>query len=202
MQLGEFSNVLVGGSDELTTNSFAITNRLGYWKQKPVHTLNLLADQQRGTIAGEGASFLFLENKKNDHSYARLTGVATFLKPSSHLEVSIRLHEFLSAHGLSTGDIDLVLLGLNGDQESDRIYHDLVETDFRNTPLAYFKHLCGEYHTASAFATWVAARAIGAQSVPEVIRVNGQSAPPRLEHVLIYNHFMGNNHAFILLSRP
>ena len=201
IQTGEFNNVLVGGSDELTANSFAITGRMGFWKQKPVSSLNLLDDQQRGTIAGEGASFLFLEKNKNQHTYARLAGVTTFLKPGSHLEVSERLRNFLACHGLTTNNISLAILGLNGDPQSDLIYHDLVETDFPNTALACFKNLCGEYHTASSFATWLGAMVIKTQSVPDVTRVNFLLQPDRIEHVLIYNHFRGNNHSFILLSR-
>jgi 3-oxoacyl-[acyl-carrier-protein] synthase II len=202
IRMGEFSNALVGGSDELTANSFAITSRLGYWKQKPVHTLNLLADPQRGTIAGEGASFIYLENQRNEKTYAKLAGVATLLKPASGMEISKRVHDFLAMHELAAKDIDLLILGLNGDPRGDLFYHDLVERDFQNTSLACFKHLCGEYHTSSAFATWLAAMALKNQSVPDVVRVNANPAHTRLDHVLIYNHFMGNNHAFILLSRP
>jgi 3-oxoacyl-[acyl-carrier-protein] synthase II len=202
MQLGEFSNVLVGGSDELTLNSFAITSRLGYWKRKPIHSLDLLNDHQRGSVAGEGASFFFLENHKNEHTYARITGVTTFLKPASCLEVKQRLIDFLATHRLKYDDINLVVLGLNGDPRTDIFYHDLVEMAFQHTSLAYFKHLCGEYHTASAFATWLAAMVISTQSVPDVIRVNNKPLQSPPDHVLIYNHFGGNNHAFILLSRP
>ncbi|MCX6306964.1 MAG: beta-ketoacyl synthase N-terminal-like domain-containing protein [Bacteroidetes bacterium] len=201
VQTGECSNVLVGGSDELTANSFAIMSRLGYWKRKPVETLNLLDDHQRGTIAGEGASFFFLENEMNVYSYARLAGVTTFLKPASPAEIIERLHAFLSSFGLTAGDVGLVILGLNGDPRTDLVYHNLVETDFQNTSLAYFKHLCGEYHTASAFATWLAAMVLKTQSVPEIVRVNFNEPSAPLEHVLIYNHFQDNNHAFILLSR-
>ena len=202
MQMGEFANVLVGGSDELTASSFAITSRLGFWKQKPIQSLDLLDDSQRGTIAGEGASFLYLENQKNEHTYARLTGVNTFLKPKSYREVSRRLHEFLATHGLSANDIGLVILGLNGDPRTDLVYHDLVELDFQNTSLAFFKHLCGEYHTASAFASWFGAMVLKTQSVPDVVKVNPKATPVSMEHLLIYNHYQGNNHAFILLSRP
>ena len=202
IKIGECSNVLVGGSDELTAGSFAIMSRLGYWKVKPIQTLRLLNDSQRGTIAGEGASFLFLENQKNEHSYARLSGVTTFLKPESFKDVSHRLHDFLATHGLSANDIGLLILGLNGNPRTDLVYHDLVETDFQNTTLAFFKHLCGEYHTASSFATWLGAMAIKTQSVPDVIKVSPGRHPAQPDHVLIYNHFMGNNHAFILLSRP
>jgi 3-oxoacyl-[acyl-carrier-protein] synthase II len=221
MRMGELSNALVGGSDELTDNSFAITSRLGYWKQKPIQTLDLLNDSRRGSIAGEGASFLFLENIKNEFSYALLTGVTTLLKPASHKEVSHRLHDFLASCGLMTKDISLVIFGLNGDPRSDQVYHPMAMTDFADAPLAYFKHLCGEYHTASAFAAWIAAMALKTQKVPEVIRIKrvvsgnavslspfkrspdeSGSMPSCLEHVLIYNHFRENNHAFILLSRP
>jgi 3-oxoacyl-[acyl-carrier-protein] synthase II len=201
METGECSNVLVGGSDELTSNSYAITSRLGYWKQKPIHSLDLLNDQQRGSIAGEGASFFFLENQHHEHTYARFSGVTTFQKPTSRPEIKQRLIDFLATHGLRADDISLVILGLNGDPRSDLIYHDLVEMAFQNKGLAYFKHLCGEYHTASAFATWLAAMVIKTQSVPDIVRVNPTSQHPNLDHVLIYNHYRENNHAFILLSR-
>ena len=200
IQMGEFSNALTGGTDELTANSFAITSRLGYWKQKPIHSFDLLHDSQRGSIAGEGASFFFLENQQTEHTYAELKEVITFLKPASHKEVSDRLHIFLTSQGLAIKDIDLVILGLNGDPRTDLIYHDFVETDFPLSPLGYFKHLCGEYHTASAFATWLAAMILKTQMVPEVIRIN--QPPTRLDRVLIYNQYRGTNHAFILLSRP
>jgi 3-oxoacyl-(acyl-carrier-protein) synthase len=202
MQMGGFAHVLVGGSDELTANSHTITSRLGFWKPKPVHSFNLLNDKQHGTIAGEGASFMFLETQKNEHTYAQLTGVTTFLKPASKLEVQKRLHDFLATFGLTTGDIGLVILGLNGDPCGDQAYHDLVETEFQQTSLAYFKHLCGEYHTASAFGAWLGAMILKTQSVPEVVRVNNPLKQPKLEHVLIYNHFRENNQVFILLSRP
>lgn len=206
IRLGAFANALVGGSDELTANSFAITARLGFWKQKPLQTLNLLHDTQRGSIAGEGASFLFLENRKNEHTYAELTGLETFMKPLSEDEISERLHHFLSEHGLLPADIGLVILGLNGDPRTDQVYHQIARTNFPDTSLAYFKHLCGEYHTAAAFAAWLAAMVIKTRSIPEVIRFHGvESAVEKRDpsdHVLIYNHFRENNHAFILLSRP
>ncbi len=221
MQMGIMANALVGGSDELTANSFAITSRLGYWKQKPIRTLNLLDDSRRGSIAGEGASFLFLENKKNEHSYAKLAGVATFLKPSGNAEINERLHHFLGSNELSPEDISLVILGLNGDPGTDKIYHHFASAIFPGTSLAHFKHLCGEYHTASSFATWLAAMVLKTKTIPGIIKVPGHvlhkqnsmiAAEPAsnkfmgqsqaFDLILIYNHFQENNHAFILLSRP
>ena len=221
MQMGILANALVGGSDELTANSFAITSRLGFWKQKPIQTRNLLDDSQRGSIAGEGASFLFLENQKNEHSYAKLTGVTTFLKPSGSAEIIERLYHFLGSNELSPEDISLVILGLNGDPRTDKVYHHFASTIFPGTSIAYFKHLCGEYHTASSFATWLAAMVLKTQIIPGIIKVPGHILQKQnsmiaaeaasnkfmgqsqaLDHVLIYNHFQENNHAFILLSQP
>jgi len=200
MQLGNFSNVLAGGTDELTDHSYAITSRLGHWKPKPIHSLSLLDDSQRGSIAGEGASFFFLENKKSTRTYARLDGVSTFLKPSSGQEISSRLHDFLRDQKADIGNIGMVLLGLSGDRCSDQFYHDFMENNFPEAASGFFKHLCGEYQTASAFATWLASMILKTQTVPEVVRIS--RPPTRLEQVLIYNHYRGNNHSFILLSRP
>jgi len=211
IRMGGSRNVLAGGTDEITPGSFAITGRLGYWKRKPVNTRNLLDDRQRGSVAGEGASFFYLEDHSNEKTYARLAGVSTFLQPASGKMISAKLDEFLSLHGLVRDNIDLLLLGLNGDPQYDQVYHDFTASDFPGTPCTYYKHLCGEYHTASAFATWLAAKVMKEQSVPGVIRVknppeNKSGSPvamdhPSIENLLIYNHFRGNNHAFILLSR-
>ncbi|MEI7463606.1 MAG: hypothetical protein WCK03_04410 [Candidatus Taylorbacteria bacterium] len=148
----------------------------------------------------EGASFFFLENHKTPNSCAELIGLSTFLKPESQDDIRLQLRKFLETHQLSEKDIDFVILGLNGDPRTDHIYHKFIETGFPNTAIGYFKHLCGEYHTASAFATWLAAMILKTQTVPGVTRF--KLVPGRLERILIYNHFQGNNHSFILLTRP
>ena len=173
---------------------------MGYWKQKLVGTTGLLNDPRRGSIAGEGASFFFLENQQVPNTYAELRGIATMLRPESLQEIRNRLHSFLGTFGLTAGDISVVLLGLNGDPRHDRIYRDLARSEFDGVPQAFYKHLCGEYHTASSFAMWLGSKIIKRQHVPPVTMLN--HAPGSIEHVLIYNHFRENNHAFILLSRP
>jgi len=206
---GDLENALVGGTDEVTANSFAIMSRLGFWKRKPVSTERLLSDNQRGAIAGEGAAFFFLGNKKTDHTYARLAGVETFLKPGSGSEVIDRLHTFLLSHSLTTDHIDLVVLGLNGDPRSDEIYRQVAGAVFRRKALAWFKHLCGEYHTASSFGMWLAAMAIKKQTVPDATRLKNAPGLPKevnrdnnpIHNVLIYNHYRNTNHAFILLTK-
>ncbi|MEI7980870.1 MAG: beta-ketoacyl synthase N-terminal-like domain-containing protein [Bacteroidota bacterium] len=197
---GEFSNLLVGGSDEITSHSYSIMDRMGHWKQKPIHSINLLDDPQRGTIAGEGASFFFLENKKNDHTRAEIKGIATILNPSSTGEIAEKCRIFLNRQGLIPENIGLVISGMNGDPRYDKVYNDFIRESFPDTPLACFKHLCGDYQTATAFALWMAAMIMDKQTVPQVIRRKGEVTYP-LENILIYNHYRNMEHSFILVAR-
>jgi len=200
IKTGEVSNVLAGASDEITSHSFAIMERMGHWKQKPFHSLNLLKDTQRGTIAGEGASFFFLENQKKQHTYAELKGITTLLTPASVAEAGQKCAQFLAKHELTFHDIDLLVPGFNGDIRFDTVYNEFIADCFPATPLACFKHLCGEYHTATAFALWLASLVIEKQRVPAVALYRGEPSLP-INNVLIYNHYRNIEHAFILVSK-
>ncbi len=202
IKTGEFGNVLVGGFDEITQHSFAIMNRMGFWKRKPIDNLQLLNDHQRGTVAGEGAAFMFLENQKYSGSYACLRGVETFNLPESSDELWPRLNKFLARHNLTEKEIGFTLLGFSGDPATDYFYHELIKSFPENSGFGYFKHLCGEYHTASSFASGLAALIMKSQSIPEIVRLNCDEKNGDLENILIYNHFRGTSHSFTLLSRP
>lgn len=202
MKTGEFGNVLVGGFDELTQHSFAIMNRMGFWKRKPIDNLQLLNDHQRGTVAGEGAAFMFLEKQKHSGSYACLRGVEIFHKPASNNDLRHRLNKFLARHDLTEKEIGFTLLGFSGDTATDHFYHELIKSFPENSGFGYFKHLCGEYHTASSFASGLAALIMKSQSIPEIVRLQSAEKNSAPEYILIYNHFRGANHSFTLLSRP
>lgn len=196
---GDSKNVLTGGVDELTAPSFGIMQRMGFWKRKPMPSLQLFQDSTRGTIAGEGAAFFFLEKEKTANSYAVLQGVETLFDPAESEEISAWISRFLAQYGLKPADISLLIPGMNGDSEQDRIYHELISTRFPGIPLACFKHLCGEYMTASAFGTWLGAMILKYGSVPDVAAMN---EPPRsLDHILLWNHYRQTHHSLILLSR-
>jgi len=63
-----------------------------------------------------------------------------------------------------------------------------------------YKHISGEYDTASGFAFWLANKIFKTGKVPEVIRWNdmGIDNPKRL---LIYNQYRGKNHSLVLLEK-
>jgi 3-oxoacyl-(acyl-carrier-protein) synthase len=200
----EVSNVLVGAIDEITNISFTILNRMGLYKQGGVSNLEIInrereAAGSKGTIAGEGATFFLLAKGASETDYARLEGMKTIYKPGEKKEIEENILSFLSVHAISMEDIDLVITGKNGDGSSDEIYNQLARTVFKNINTIHYKHLCGEYPTASAFALWIAANILKTGAIPQVLNY---SVPlkKKITRVLIYNHYLGLHHSLFLLS--
>ena len=192
-------DILVGGIDEMIMNYLDIVRRLGKHKLQPESSLGLLKYASPGTLAGEGSGYFLLSPEINDRTYSRITGVKTFYKPSGIDGIEKNIADFLSALNLNIDDIDIVLSGLNGDITNDAIYHQLSGRIFQDKPFAYFKHLCGEYHTASSFALWIAANCIRSRQYPQILKVNSIN-PRHIRNILIYNHYNGVNHSLILVS--
>ncbi len=199
LQGGAANRVLMGCADELTNNSFLIQYRMGFWRKQPVDNLLLFEHPGKGAIAGEGAAFFLLEDQKTPTSYAVLNDVAMLFNPASSAGIQAWIHAFLQDNELEVKDLDLVMLGKNGDSRSDHIYDKVVESTMPGIPTCSFKHLCGEYMTATGFATWLAARILHDQKIPGATQLQG--SPGELKHMLIYNHYQGINHSLILLSQ-
>jgi 3-oxoacyl-(acyl-carrier-protein) synthase len=176
--------ILAGAFDEITENTYDITKRLGLWKN---------------TIPGEGVAFFLLSGKKQTSSMAQLSALQTLYNPGKENSVEAEMRHFILNAGLSIHDIDLVVMGTSGDPSTDVYYDFLADGLFKGKPVAGFKHLCGEYDTASSFALWMTAEVIHKQYLPAWSRVN-EINPGKLKNILIYNHLRGINHAFYLLS--
>jgi 3-oxoacyl-(acyl-carrier-protein) synthase len=194
------ARILVGGFDELTMNSYNITKRLGLWKNHPVNNLDLKDDHSRGGLPGEGVAFFMLSGTPGDNDLAKLRALRTFYKPFEQQEVENQMDHLLEEAGVKLSDISLIMLGKNGDAVSDKIYQRLMAGRYSRVPGAYFKHLCGEYDTASSFALWLSAIMLKNQLVPEITGLTGK-LPGELNNIIIYNHLRGSYHAMYLLSR-
>ena len=201
MQLEEGSagNILAGGIDEMTMNHLLITRRIGLWKMGPVSNLRLLLEPGQGALAGEGSAFFMISREKTENSYAKLAGVETIYKPATREQLFQDVRGFLKAHGLETGDIDLVLTGINGDINWDPVYHEFLLDLFPGKAAAWYKHLCGEYHTATGFGLYTAANILKHQIYPEILSLN-EYQPGKFKNILIYNHFRNVNHSLLLLQ--
>src|SRR5690606_28304957 len=111
-----------------------------------------------------------------------------------------QMDRFLMDNGLSTEDIDVLITGHNGDILFDHYYEELVQNDFKNSRQVYYKHLSGEFNTASAFGFWLGAKILKTQRIPEITALNGKMAKT-CRTVLLYNQYRGENHSFTLLCK-
>lgn len=191
--------VLAGAVDEITEYSHAILSRFGLYKSAPVKNTDLLQSRTAGTVAGEGAAFFVLTKEKDAQSQAELTGLEMLYKPRSAQETAMHLEQFLQRHGLQAQDIDLLITGRNGDVKEDAYYETIENGPFAGKPVAAFKHLCGEYPTAAAFAMWMATGMLRDQQVTPAAMFRG-TAPATVKRILIWNHQHTTHHSFILLS--
>ncbi|WP_295670728.1 hypothetical protein, partial [uncultured Mucilaginibacter sp.] len=171
----------------------------GLYKRLPCSNLHLYEPRTRGTIGGEGAAFFLLSDKSSEKNLAELLAIRTIYKPGSpeNLEKKVRL--FLAENNLAITDIDLVITGKSGDTAHDDIYERLNLTIFKTINLVNYKHLCGEYPTASAFALWLAVNIIKHRMVPEVV-VEKSVLNTMPKKILIYNHYQKIYHSLMLVS--
>jgi 3-oxoacyl-(acyl-carrier-protein) synthase len=194
---GESENILVGGTEEITEANYELKKNVEFWKENVGNDRLLENNTTKGTIAGEGSVFFNLSQEKDNGSYAELKSTKTLYKLPFGLNGV--LVDFLASARLTPEDIDVVLLGINGNVEEDFIY-DTTNELFKNSSLAWYKHLCGEYETSSAFAMLIASWVLKNQKIPEVIKLNNIPAK-EIKKILIYQQRFNRNHSFTILSK-
>lgn len=195
----ERKTVLAGCFDELTPEYYIVKSKCGYWKLDPPDSLELLAQSDTpGTIAGEGTAFFTLSNKQ-EGSACTLKGMK-MLDESAPDAVIAGLRSLLKEQEMNIEDIDLVILGQNGDVRAQPLYKAFVQEIQEQTGIAVFKHLCGEYPTASGFALWLAARIFKNLEVP-VATVYRKGKSGEIRNILILNHYILGSASLMLLSR-
>jgi len=195
----EAKNILIGGVEEQGDHTTELFKIAGLIKKEKVSSEALLTSKTKGAVYGEGANFFLLTNEKKANCYAELLDVAIYntLK-KEHLMCS--LEGFLKNHQLTPYDIDLLICGNNGDVEYDYFYDILISGLFKDTQQAYYKHLSGEFHTASSFGFWMANKILKTQTLPEVVKLN-HIKNTEFKYVLLYNQYLGENHSFTLLRK-
>jgi hypothetical protein len=193
------SGYLLGSTDEISPYNYNIDRLAGWYANEYIANRNLFDSNAQGTIAGEG-SFMAWVNGDPLGATARLVAIKTLHSVDVAL-VRKTLQQFLAEDILSGNMPDILITGENGDQRQ-KPYFDAVESvvDSRVT-VARFKHLCGEYCTASSFAVWLSIQIIQSGAVPSVL-IKKEGTPSSPKHILLYNNYRGLQHAFILISAP
>jgi hypothetical protein len=183
MMLHEFPEhaYLLGGVDEISAYQYNIEFLAGSYKRETVLNTDLYNSKTPGSIAGEGC-VMFAVNKIKANAVAQLKAMGT-LHSNNQEEVAQYLNDFVAKND-AADNIDLFLSGENGDSRY-LPYYNACQKVLPTIAVKRFKHLCGEYATASSFALWLACQ--------EIQNSN-------LKNILIYNNFKGKQHSFMLIS--
>lgn len=193
--------ILVGAADEITPLYYSISKDLGVFKSEAFESFQLLEEKTKGFLAGEGAAFFLLTDKKSENDFAVLEGSEMIFKPKNPGEIESKADQLVADAKLNLNEIDLILYGYNGEAEGDQVYSEAKGDLFPQICAGYFKQLSGEYHTASSFALWLAAMILKTQKIPESVLLPGNTSPDSIRSILIYNHFQENYHTLMLLSK-
>lgn len=192
-------SIMIGGIEEHTPNFVILNRRANKFKDYDA-SVPFWKSTKPGIQMSEGAAFFVLNKNKSQKSIASVDGIQTLYKPKTSAEVLNKLNSFLASHNLKLSDIDVTLMGFSSDVNFDKLLVEMLPVIEKETVVASYKHLCGEYHTASAFAMWTAAKLIEKQKLPVTLAISDRR-PSKIKHVLIINQYLGINYSFTLLSQ-
>ena len=187
--------ILVGATDEITNYSHTIIERFGILKRNSESNLSIFESRTHGTLLGEGSAWFVLSGLP-DTIKVKVAGVETFFNPE---KIDLRIVQFIDRHGLTAHDIDLVLSGKSGDYKLDSEINRVVSKVFPSTIDGVFKHLCGEYFTASSFALWLAYSILKTGRIPSIVIDRNATRSPK--KILIYNRYLQSHHTLMLVTR-
>lgn len=198
LENNEAQSILVGGIDEMADHTIKLYQLVNLIKKESDCPVQIKNANSNGVVFSEGATFFALENNQKETSYAKIVDV----KIQNKLEVN-QVHNFINSflaeNKLTTNDIDAVILGNNGDLEFENYYTEAANL-FTETSQVFYKHLSGEYYTATGFGLWCAAKIIKSQEIPTIISLNNQFKT-EYKNVLIYNQYRGLDHSLTLISK-
>ncbi len=200
MQLNEFpgGNFLLGGVDEISDFDFNIETLDGAYKEDHISNKDLYTSNSPGSIAGEGAA-MFLVNDQKQGAIACLAAI-DILHSEDENTVIDAMQNFIKKHAGVNEKTDLFLSGENGDNRTLKFYTSCEKLLGKGTPVARFKHLSGEYCTASSFATWLACYMLREQKAPNhLLKKPVEAFVPK--NILLYNNYKGIQHSFLLLRK-
>ncbi|MEN8119819.1 MAG: beta-ketoacyl synthase chain length factor [Bacteroidota bacterium] len=197
LEEGDVGSVLVGNIEGISDYNYNIDNLAGLYKKEELSSETLLHSNTKGTVCGEGSA-MFIVGSEPGSSKVRINDIDQISYPSQS-DVVEKIKYFLNRNNLSLSDIDALVLGLNGDSETDGFYHHVIKELFPKTGIFSFKNIVGEYPTSSAFATWLSAQILNKNKAPKATIYKSTKA--EINNILIYNHYQGIQHGLILMSK-
>ncbi len=196
---GNAKNILVGGIDELAPYTTEVHKLIDHVKKEEnINTFSILNSQTKGAVFGEGANFFVLSDEKKESSYAKLIDTAVFAKINKE-NIDKKLADFLKKNKTEIEEIDAIILGKNGDVDFDTYYSE-VENTFKNQPQIAYKHLSGEFFTASSFGFLVGCNLLRKGGLPKELFLNSIEKNT-YKKILLFNQYRGKDFSFVLLEK-
>ncbi len=185
---------LLGSVDDISSYNF--DEKGGWYKAGNLSNNSLYETGSVGSIPGE-AAVMFLVNAIPATAMAQVMAVDS-LHTGDENAAAEKLKDFLKKNLLEGETVDLLLSGENGDCRFDVFYQAAENMVGNAAGVARYKHMCGEYPTATAFAVWLGCQWLNGTPIPSHM-VKRTGAASNIKNILIYNCFQLQQHAFILL---
>jgi len=192
---GQAGKILLGGIEEISDYNYNIDLLGGSFKSEEVSSRDLLSSDTPGTVCGEGAAMFVVSTEKSPGVFAEIVDVDQISYPDQETLIE-KLNCFLDRNGLVNTQIDTIVAGSSGDNRSDFWFEHVRKSLFPMSSVHTYKDLVGDYPTSSSFALWLGVQTVLGKNIPGRTKV----ANGKVENVLIYNHYKGFQHGFILLK--
>jgi hypothetical protein len=178
--------MLVGGIEELTETSVEVLKQAKVYREGTSKPESILKDIAEGSIAGEGASFFLVGDEQKSKGSIVIKDICCFATRDTEAALQ-NVADFLHFNDLRKDDINLAVLGINGDKRSAAFYKRLREEILDTCSQAAFKHLCGEYPVASSFAVGMISEGIKKGFAPGSVL---NHPPKKINRILLVNNFL------------
>jgi len=192
----EAKRFLVGCVEEISSAQLKIETLAGFIKKEAGSAVNLFESTTEGVVTGEGAA-MFVVDTEADNAMAEIIDIETVSYPVLS-DLKQAASKLMERNGITADGVDAVMIGRAGDGYRDYWYNDFTSSLFPDSGIITFKNLFGETPSASAFATWFATKILNGERIHEMA-IQKKAVRP-IKNILIYNHFQGSQHGFILMS--
>ena len=159
LYLGQISNALVGGHDEMVEPYFELLRKTGY------------VGVEGMVPCGECAMSMMLNKQASTENLCELAGLSVF-RTKSIANIRKQLELLAEKAGVKMEDIQTVMTGVNGNPVNDRLYQPVLDELFPHAKHLQYKQLFGENYTASALGLYAAAHLVKKQGIPVMLFVN------------------------------
>ena len=159
LNLGQISNALVGGHDEMVESYYELLRKTGY------------VGVEGMVPCGECAMSMMLNKQVSPENLCELAGVSIF-RMKSVQNIRKQLEALVEKANIKVETIQMVMTGVNGNPENDRLYQPVLDELFPQAEHLQYKQLFGENYTVSALGLYAAAHLMKKQGTPVMLFVN------------------------------